>query len=683
MSQSGFGEPLLGHEGAEASRGMSRRGEEPANLLKWVVVCFVSLLFLSAPSWCYYFFHILPQAPWLPLVIPLVCAAWNLVLGCFCIYASVKYAICVPLSLMWHVVYQPANLYSHSFLNANAPDFFLSLLFFVGSLLFRCSGERCRDSIASSTIMQGLAVILSLPPFYSFWNAVVSPWIKILAWQRGAQGAVLDFMGWFYLCSDLCWLAFAAWVWRRLGRHPEQHHDHFDPEALTDISGPDTHWARMALEQAVQNSFRPDLQFSATRDLLRSISSGSGGLKKHDHVGNLREKQKTLILLHEEWLKSKPGSPWLPASLSICVRRWKLLDDSCAMLLRCSQFQLSSSSRMRVKFQGEMGVDAGGLTDGWFDAVSQVLAEDAGEPDGSSLLANGLDEALVPRPLVSDNDNDLEADAQKHLTMLLAAGRFVALAVLRERTLPLSLSTLFCKYLLRLPVSMHDVQKLDPQFYRMRVMSLMEDGGLDAMKKALGEPLTFLSAATDLHREPEELKPGGASTVVSEENRTEYLQLLCEARLCSGNRREIASMVQGFWDLLPAELLQECNISATELALMISGVHCLDVDQWKLHAQWNVNNKQLEVWFWQVVREMSEEQRGMLLHFTTGSSRLPLGGFRDLQPTFTVNRSTDSLEHLPHSHTCVNQILLPNYHSKEQLREKLSKAIVDQGFEVI
>ena len=36
------------------------------------------------------------------------------------------------------------------------------------------------------------------------------------------------------------------------------------------------------------------------------------------------------------------------------------------------------------------------------------------------------------------------------------------------------------------------------------------------------------------------------------------------------------------------------------------------------------------VWFWQAVRSFDKEKRTRLLQFVTGSSRVPMGGFKDL-----------------------------------------------------
>ena len=84
-------------------------------------------------------------------------------------------------------------------------------------------------------------------------------------------------------------------------------------------------------------------------------------------------------------------------------------------------------------------------------------------------------------------------------------------------------------------------------------------------------------------------------------------------------------------------------------------------------------------WFWQCVQQWPAEQRSRLLQFATGTSRIPVNGFKDLQGSdgprrFTIEKSGE-VNQLPKSHTCFNRIDLPPYPSKEVLENKLVLAI--------
>ncbi|EDL02177.1 thyroid hormone receptor interactor 12, isoform CRA_g [Mus musculus] len=70
------------------------------------------------------------------------------------------------------------------------------------------------------------------------------------------------------------------------------------------------------------------------------------------------------------------------------------------------------------------------------------------------------------------------------------------------------------------------------------------------------------------------------------------------------------------------------------------------------------------------------EQQRLFLQFVTGSPRLPVGGFRSLNPPLTIVRKTfESTENpddfLPSVMTCVNYLKLPDYSSIDIMRDKL------------
>jgi hypothetical protein len=69
------------------------------------------------------------------------------------------------------------------------------------------------------------------------------------------------------------------------------------------------------------------------------------------------------------------------------------------------------------------------------------------------------------------------------------------------------------------------------------------------------------------------------------------------------------------------------------LQVILFGLPEIDVDDWQNNTQYKrctAQVKQID-WFWQVVRRFDNERRVRLLQFVTGTSRVPMGGFRELQ----------------------------------------------------
>lgn len=78
---------------------------------------------------------------------------------------------------------------------------------------------------------------------------------------------------------------------------------------------------------------------------------------------------------------------------------------------------------------------------------------------------------------------------------------------------------------------------------------------------------------------------------------------------------------------------------------------------------------------------LDRTEKGNLLQFVTGSSKVPVEGFASLQgmngpEKFQIQRivANDAMR-LPQGHTCFNQLDLPEYASKEILHERLMWAI--------
>jgi len=85
--------------------------------------------------------------------------------------------------------------------------------------------------------------------------------------------------------------------------------------------------------------------------------------------------------------------------------------------------------------------------------------------------------------------------------------------------------------------------------------------------------------------------------------------------------------------------------------------------------------------FWEVFRELTEDDKRKFLLFLTGSDRIPVRGMESVK--MTIQRTSDT-SFLPVAHTCFNLLDLPEYGTKEKLKFKLSQAIQQtKGFGLV
>jgi hypothetical protein len=172
------------------------------------------------------------------------------------------------------------------------------------------------------------------------------------------------------------------------------------------------------------------------------------------------------------------------------------------------------------------------------------------------------------------------------------------------------------------------------------------------------------------------LQPGGSKLHVTNSNKMDYLTKLAQHRLGKKVSDEIKSFIKGLNELIPEDLLT--MFDENELELLMCGIQKLDYEDLRLNTQIRGGPDgfdRIVEWFWITVKQFNQEEMSRLVQFVTGSSQIPIGGFRELRPPFLVTYSGEQGNRLPYAHTCFNHLCLPIYDTYEQLRNGLMTAI--------
>ena len=85
--------------------------------------------------------------------------------------------------------------------------------------------------------------------------------------------------------------------------------------------------------------------------------------------------------------------------------------------------------------------------------------------------------------------------------------------------------------------------------------------------------------------ETRDLKPNGREIPVTEANKREYVQLACQLKMTGSIRSQIKSFLEGFYDVIPKELISIFN--EQELELLISGLPTIDIDDLKSNSEYH------------------------------------------------------------------------------------------------
>ncbi|KAI1608006.1 ubiquitin-protein ligase E3 A [Exophiala viscosa] len=164
------------------------------------------------------------------------------------------------------------------------------------------------------------------------------------------------------------------------------------------------------------------------------------------------------------------------------------------------------------------------------------------------------------------------------------------------------------------------------------------------------------------------------AALVTNANRGQYVKDYVLWLTHKSIQAQYEAFAKGFYTCLDRTALSIFTPEA--LKTVIEGHVEIDIDELQktvLYEDPYCVNSSTIVDFWHVVRSMSPEQHRQLLLFVTASDRVPVNGLISIQ--FHIQKNGDDDNRLPQSSTCYGRLLLPQYSSREILREKLTKAI--------
>ncbi|XP_076762806.1 SMAD specific E3 ubiquitin protein ligase isoform X2 [Xylocopa sonorina] len=355
------------------------------------------------------------------------------------------------------------------------------------------------------------------------------------------------------------------------------------------------------------------------------------------------------------------------------VSRNEIFEESYRLIMKMRAKDMRK--RLMVKFRGEEGLDYGGVAREWLYLLShEMLNPQYGlfqySRDDNYTLQINPDSGINP----------------EHLSYFHFAGRIIGIAVFHGHHVDGGFTTPFYKMLLNKAITLTDIEGVDPELHRSLTWMLENsiDGVLDATFSVEHSSFGMLKN--------HELKPGGKDIPVTEENKKEYVRLYVNYRFMRGIEQQFLALQKGFHELIPPQLLRPFD--ERELELVIGGLGTIDINDWKMHTRLKHCTPDTPVvkWFWQIVESYGEEMRARLLQFVTGSSRVPLQGFKALQGStgaagprlFTIHAVDAPSENLPKAHTCFNRIDIPeSYPSYQKMLDKLTQAVEETcGFAV-
>ncbi|XP_063853368.1 LOW QUALITY PROTEIN: probable E3 ubiquitin-protein ligase HERC4 [Scylla paramamosain] len=370
--------------------------------------------------------------------------------------------------------------------------------------------------------------------------------------------------------------------------------------------------------------------------------------------------------IQEAVLNSNPML-WLfdPAQvqfLNVHIRRTHIVEDTISQLLH---HEVTDYKRpLKVHFIGEEAEDAGGVRKEFF----LLLLRDILNPD------YGMFTEFPDTRRIWFKEGALEAAA----TYVLI-GIVCGLAIYNFTIINLPFPIALYKKLLGETVGLDDLADLDPQLTRSLRDLLEYEGGDEEEVYGLNFTVTqdYFGECKSVP-----LKAGGEEMSVTQQNKQEYVELLVEYRLNKSIDKQYKAFHDGFYRVCGGIVLK--LFQPMELMDLVTGNENYSWSELEKNTEYKGEyfpDHPVIRTFWEVFHELSLEQKKLFLKFLTGTDRVPILGMKALK---LIIQSTADDSFLPVAHTCIAQLDLPKYNTKEKLKYKLLQAIQQsEGFGLV
>jgi hypothetical protein len=349
----------------------------------------------------------------------------------------------------------------------------------------------------------------------------------------------------------------------------------------------------------------------------------------------------------------------------------------------------------KVKFLGEGVNDYGGPYRAVFEQIVDEL-----QCDSISASTISSERCLLPLLIPSSNRSTEVGLNQDKFALSTApstpiiqefmhfCGKLMGTAVRQNLNMCLDLSPLLWNPLVKLPVSFAHIEAVDTHSFS-NLNSIIKLG------VQLEEEFIANSKEIDINYQPSDwleidwtiylpdgsrvpLILGGEERNLTLGNWREYVHLVENYRLREGTMM-LKMLRDGLSCVVPIELLP--IFTPNELETLISGQKNVDISLLRQCTEYEdiLPDSKTVIMFWELLEEFSDEERTLFLRFVWARSRLPTSS-QESTMNFKLQGSQGPAKkfpdkYLPHAQTCFFSFSLPEYSTKEIMREKILYAI--------
>ena len=408
----------------------------------------------------------------------------------------------------------------------------------------------------------------------------------------------------------------------------------------------------------------PNLSLPLTNSENEFINESKKELPRGKKDGTFEEKVDYL-----RYDISKKKIDFTDGGETLYISRDNVLENSMVQLEVLNLFK-----EMKIIFTGEESSDAGGLIREWLT----ILFKEIMDPKTGLFERSDTDEVSY---IIKKNISDTKENRDKYYFI----GRVLAKALLENLTVNCCFNKVIYQLILGEKIEFKDLIFIDKPLYN----SLKN---LINMKEECADNIAFCEIYFSVQFEDkrgnmcfQDLIENGNDILVTKENFDLYIEKRIEY-FTKTQLIGVKEIIRGINTIFSVDLLK--IFTSDQLGLLINGTPFIDVDDWRLNTQYKNYNDydNVIINFWEIISNLSQEDLSNFLLFCTGSSRVPIGGFKSLES----NRGQISkfeivkIDYIAGSknflrvHTCFNRLDLPEYPDKYSLEEAVRFALENQ-----
>ena len=357
---------------------------------------------------------------------------------------------------------------------------------------------------------------------------------------------------------------------------------------------------------------------------------------------------------------------WQEGFCELALNRNKLLIESMAQIKK-----VDLHKELKINFLGEVSYDAGGIIREWFTTIFQTLE---GEKLKLFVVSDTNEFSYIINPFLSHNEENFEYFA--------FIGKLIVKALFDNITVNICFNKLIYKMILQEEITFNDLVFIDNPLYsslkNLKETRLFDDPNSN-YEQIKDLELYYSVEMKDIYNHMHSLELMEKGREMNVINLDDFIKKRIYFMI--GMYEPFIKVIRDtIYNFIPKDIIT--NFTSDEFELLLNGRPFIDVEEWRLFTEYKEPysvNHYIIIWFWEIISELSQNELSNLLLFSTGSGRVPLGGFAALESN-RGNIAKYTIESIPYNrgcknfikaHTCFNRLDIPVFLHKNELIEAI------------